>query len=153
MKRERQCAVCGDKTKLNVRLVWIRDFDQQEFNICLACAEAGKVNETSVENFPGGIKMTNRESDALMDAVARVSNTHQGVAELMAVAPIENIMNQDENTFLVVVKRPEPGDNFDYVRWWFTPSSGFFWGHFHPDLLSALQDFVETINEHMEEVE
>ena len=48
---KKRCAVCGDTTKLNVRLAWKRDSDGKEVNVCLACAEADKVNENSIDNF------------------------------------------------------------------------------------------------------
>ena len=47
----KRCAVCGDTTKLNVRLAWRRDSDGKTVNICCACAEAGKVNAQSIDNF------------------------------------------------------------------------------------------------------
>lgn len=47
----RRCAVCGDTTTTNVRLAWRRDRDGKTVNICCACAESGKVNESSIDNF------------------------------------------------------------------------------------------------------
>ena len=46
---KKQCAVCGDKTQLNVALKWKRDNDGMVFHVCLCCAEAGKVNANSVK--------------------------------------------------------------------------------------------------------
>ena len=50
-KQRRRCAVCGDTCITNVRLVWKRDSDDKLFNVCCACAEAGKVNSVSVDNY------------------------------------------------------------------------------------------------------
>ena len=47
----KRCAVCGDTTKLNVRLAWRRDSDGKTVNVCCACAEAGAVNEKSIDNY------------------------------------------------------------------------------------------------------
>ena len=46
-----KCAVCGDTTSINVQLCWQRDRDHKLFDVCLLCAEAGKVNEHSVDNY------------------------------------------------------------------------------------------------------
>lgn len=51
VKMTKRCAVCGDTTKLNVRLAWRRDRDGRTVNICCLCAESGKVNENSIDNF------------------------------------------------------------------------------------------------------
>lgn len=48
---KKRCAVCGDTHETNVRLAWRRDSDGKTVNICLACAEAGKVNEKSIDNY------------------------------------------------------------------------------------------------------
>lgn len=48
---KKRCAVCGDTTALNVRLAWRRDRDRKTVNICCACAEAGAVNENSIDNY------------------------------------------------------------------------------------------------------
>ena len=45
------CAVCGDDCKNNVKLKWKRKKDNKTFNVCCLCAEGGKVNEKSVDNF------------------------------------------------------------------------------------------------------
>lgn len=45
------CAVCGDTCHVNVRLLWRRSRDQKLFDVCLACAEADRVNEHSVDNY------------------------------------------------------------------------------------------------------
>lgn len=50
------CAVCGDKSQVNVRLKWKRNSDQKVFDVCLHCAELDKVNEHSVNNFSKGEK-------------------------------------------------------------------------------------------------
>ena len=47
----KRCAVCGDTTKLNVRLAWRRIRDGKTVNVCCACAEAGAVNENSIDNY------------------------------------------------------------------------------------------------------
>ena len=47
----KRCAVCGDKNAVNVRLVWRRDSDGKTVNVCCACAEAGRVNENSIDNY------------------------------------------------------------------------------------------------------
>ena len=51
MNTKKRCAVCGDTTALNVRLAWRRDRDGKTVNICCLCAESGKVNENSIDNF------------------------------------------------------------------------------------------------------
>lgn len=48
---KKRCAVCGDTTELNVRLAWRRDSDGKTVNVCCACAEAGAVNEHSIDNY------------------------------------------------------------------------------------------------------
>ena len=48
---KRMCAVCGDKTQINVRKLWQRHSDKKVFNTCMACAEAGKVNADSVKEI------------------------------------------------------------------------------------------------------
>lgn len=48
---KKRCAVCGDTTAMNVRLAWRRDRDGKIVNICCACAEAGRVNENSIDNY------------------------------------------------------------------------------------------------------
>ena len=50
------CAVCGDKSQVNVRLKWKRHSDQKVFDVCLHCAELNKVSEHSVDNFSKGGK-------------------------------------------------------------------------------------------------
>lgn len=50
---KKQCAVCGDTCGTNVRLAWRRDRDGRTVNVCMACAEAGKVNAESIDNFTG----------------------------------------------------------------------------------------------------
>ena len=47
----KRCAVCGDTTKLNVRLAWRRDRDGKTVNVCCLCAESGLVNEHSIDNY------------------------------------------------------------------------------------------------------
>jgi ssDNA-binding Zn-finger/Zn-ribbon topoisomerase 1 len=47
-RKRRMCAVCGDKCQINVILKWQRTFDSKVFHVCLACAEANKVNAKSV---------------------------------------------------------------------------------------------------------
>lgn len=54
----KKCAVCGDTHKTNVRLKWVREFDLLVFDVCMMCAETGKVNENSVNTFGGGIPAT-----------------------------------------------------------------------------------------------
>jgi len=54
MKRKKKCAVCGDTHATNVRLVRFHTSDQKEFDICMMCAEAGKVNSESVNTYGGG---------------------------------------------------------------------------------------------------
>lgn len=54
VSRKKKCAVCGDTHTTNVRLVWKRTSDQKEFDICMMCAEAGKVNAESVDTYGGG---------------------------------------------------------------------------------------------------
>lgn len=49
----KQCAVCGDTCGTNVRLAWRRDRDGKTVNVCMACAEAGRVNADSIDNFTG----------------------------------------------------------------------------------------------------
>ena len=51
MTMKKRCAVCGDTHKTNVRLAWRRDSDGRIVNVCCACAEAGKVNEKSIDNY------------------------------------------------------------------------------------------------------
>lgn len=53
MSRRKQCAVCGDTCAVNVRRVWRRDSDGKTVNICMACAEAGRVNAQSIDNYTG----------------------------------------------------------------------------------------------------
>lgn len=50
---KKQCAVCGDTCSTNVKLAWRRDRDGKTVNVCMACAEAGKVNADSIDNFTG----------------------------------------------------------------------------------------------------
>lgn len=50
-KNKKRCAVCGDTTSLNVRLVWRRDRDGKTVNVCCLCAESGLVNENSIDNY------------------------------------------------------------------------------------------------------
>ena len=50
-RRPRVCAVCGDKTQINVMYRWKRDFDQKVFNVCAACAEENKQDSVSVDNY------------------------------------------------------------------------------------------------------
>lgn len=52
MAKKRRCSVCGDRHQRNVRLVWQRDSDGKRFDICCLCAEQGKVNAESVDNYP-----------------------------------------------------------------------------------------------------
>lgn len=47
----KRCAVCGDTCHVNVRLCWRRDRDQKLFDICLLCAERGRVNEHTVDTY------------------------------------------------------------------------------------------------------
>lgn len=47
----KQCAVCGDTCEMNVRLAWRRDRDGRTVNVCMACREAGRVNENSIDNY------------------------------------------------------------------------------------------------------
>lgn len=47
----KRCAVCGDTTALNVKLAWRRDSDGKVVNVCCLCAESGKVNEHSIDNY------------------------------------------------------------------------------------------------------
>ena len=47
----RRCAVCGDRSRTNVRIVWRRFSDNALFDVCLLCCETGRVNETTVNNF------------------------------------------------------------------------------------------------------
>ena len=49
------CAVCGDRCRTNVRLIWQRDCDGKMFHVCCLCAEMDKVNADSVNNYKGGI--------------------------------------------------------------------------------------------------
>lgn len=49
------CAVCGDRVKSNVKLVWNRDSDNKFFSVCCMCAESNKVNAKSVDNFADGL--------------------------------------------------------------------------------------------------
>ena len=51
MNKSKICAVCGDDCKNNVRLKWKRKKDGKTFNVCCLCAEGGRVNEKSVNNF------------------------------------------------------------------------------------------------------
>lgn len=51
MGHPKRCAVCGDTCHVNVRLLWRRSCDQKLFDVCLACAEAGRVNEHTVDNY------------------------------------------------------------------------------------------------------
>lgn len=52
MKNEKRvCAVCGDDCQNNVLMKWQRDSDRKVFNICMLCAEMGKVNAQSVDNI------------------------------------------------------------------------------------------------------
>ena len=44
----RQCAVCSDRSQVNVTQRWVRTCDGQEFNVCLNCRELGKVNSYAV---------------------------------------------------------------------------------------------------------
>lgn len=46
-----KCACCGDITSINVRMCWKRDRDGLLFDICLLCAEGGKVNPESVNAY------------------------------------------------------------------------------------------------------
>lgn len=48
---KKQCAVCLDKTQANVVMKWIRHADGQVFNVCLHCAEQGKVSEDTVHQY------------------------------------------------------------------------------------------------------
>lgn len=65
----KQCAVCGDTCGTNVRLAWRRDRDGRTVNVCMACAEAGRVNADSIDNFTG--KAT--------EYVASENQTHKAV--------------------------------------------------------------------------
>ena len=51
MREEKRCAVCGDTTKMNVRLAWKRGRDGKCVNVCCACAEGNRVNAKSIDNF------------------------------------------------------------------------------------------------------
>lgn len=48
---KKRCAVCGDRCATNVRLKWRRDSDGKTVNVCMMCAETGKVNAESINNF------------------------------------------------------------------------------------------------------
>lgn len=48
-KVKKCCAVCADDIPQNVVLKWKRDSDNTVFHVCLLCAEAGKVNASSVK--------------------------------------------------------------------------------------------------------
>jgi hypothetical protein len=50
-KQEKMCAVCGDKTPLNVRLKWKRNSDKKVFHVCAYCAEQDLVNADSVKEL------------------------------------------------------------------------------------------------------
>jgi uncharacterized membrane protein len=49
--KKKVCAVCGDSSQVNVVLKWKRDRDGKVFDVCLYCAEQGKVNQESVEGY------------------------------------------------------------------------------------------------------
>lgn len=51
MGHPKRCAVCGNTRYDQVTLVWRRDSDNKLFDVCLACAQAHAVNETSVDKF------------------------------------------------------------------------------------------------------
>ena len=51
MNKGKVCAVCGDDCVNSVRLKWKRKKDNKTFNVCCLCAEGGRVNEKSVDNF------------------------------------------------------------------------------------------------------
>lgn len=71
----KRCAVCGDTEKLNVRLRWCRTEDEMVFDVCCACAEAGKVNAESVENFGDPTPMTLEDMVAMTKPVPRRTGT------------------------------------------------------------------------------
>lgn len=50
----KRCAVCGDKSSVNVKLIWHRYEDDKYFHVCLYCAEADAVNAESVNNYRAG---------------------------------------------------------------------------------------------------
>ena len=48
---KKRCAVCGDTCATNVKLAWRRDVDGKMVNVCMMCAESGKVNAQSIDNY------------------------------------------------------------------------------------------------------
>ena len=48
----KRCSVCGDTCQTNVKFVWERASDEKRFDICGLCAESGRVNAESVNNYP-----------------------------------------------------------------------------------------------------
>ena len=73
----KRCAVCGDTTELNVRLAWRRDSDGKTVNVCCLCAESGKVNETSIDNFT-------TEDTIYVEKSVRSENRHSTMGSFFA---------------------------------------------------------------------
>lgn len=48
---QRQCAVCGDRSTVNVIFKWKRYSDGKIFNVCARCREKGLVDWISIDNF------------------------------------------------------------------------------------------------------
>lgn len=53
-RKKRCCAVCGDRSQVNVSQLF-RVFDTgRSYSVCLLCREGKKVDAESVKNYPDG---------------------------------------------------------------------------------------------------
>lgn len=49
LKLKRECAQCGDKSQMNVRMRYRRPEDEVIFYICLSCGESGNVDVSKLK--------------------------------------------------------------------------------------------------------
>lgn len=75
----KRCAVCGDHHEMNVRLRWCRFEDEMVFDVCCLCAETGKVNSESVDNFGKPTPMTIEDLAAMTNPVPKRRGTARRV--------------------------------------------------------------------------
>lgn len=74
---KKRCSVCGDTCQTNVVFVWERASDKKRFDICGLCAESGKVNAESVNNYPSTYTEGRTKSATMSAKVNKMSDYYR----------------------------------------------------------------------------
>lgn len=95
MPKRKVCAVCGDRSQVNVRNLFLRDSDGEYFTVCMLCREIGKANAESVNNYKAG-HVTKEFAEAEMAENAKRAEMRRKSAKVYSftakedVKPLEN---------------------------------------------------------------